>query len=178
MQDAVNIHQLMVEFHKKFRPPKKTGFNPHFRQPYFKLEDLNGAITPLANELGMYVTHHLSDGGLQTSIIADGQTLISTFPIPNGNNPQVMGSWLTYGMRYNLCALFNIAENDDDGEAAAINSPKLATDEQWATINDYIESGNPFLDEERLEYLETHKDSLLEADAARLIEKMKEADND
>ena len=42
-------------------------------------------------------------------------------------NPQVTGSNLTYFKRYNLCGLFNIAEEDDDGDSGRMASQQVAT---------------------------------------------------
>ena len=40
----MSIHAKMVEFHKAFHGVQKTGYNTHFKQAYFKLEDVLKAI--------------------------------------------------------------------------------------------------------------------------------------
>lgn len=70
---------------------------------------------PAPVELG---TGHI---GLETRLthITTGQWLssITVIPLPK-NDPQGMGSAITYARRYSLCAILGIITEDDDGNAA------------------------------------------------------------
>jgi hypothetical protein len=137
----MSIHKKLIEFHKKFNGAKKTGVNPHFKSEHFTLDDVVHATTATLNEIGLYVTHYVDGDALVTAIYDEsGESLTSKFPMQLNSNPQAMGSLVTYYKRYNLCALLNIAEADDDGNAAAAAAPKLITDEQYALINEYANS--------------------------------------
>lgn len=137
----MSIHAKMIEFHKKFKGTKKTGLNPHFGQAHFTLEDLVHAITPVMNELGMYILHRVEDGCLMTAIIDEaGESLSSSIPMVTNGNPQAAGSAVTYYKRYNICALLNIAESDDDGAAANAESAKTISDQELIEIRDELEA--------------------------------------
>ena len=49
-----------------------------------------------------------------------GEVINGEWPLPAGGNPQQIGSALTYGRRYTLCAVTGIApDEDDDGHQAS-----------------------------------------------------------
>jgi hypothetical protein len=54
-----------------------------------------------------------------------GEWISSTtvIPLPK-NDPQGMGSAITYARRYSLCAMLGIITEDDDGNAASIHPQK------------------------------------------------------
>lgn len=164
----MSIHAKMLEFHKQFRGAEKTGYNTHFKQAYFKLDDITAAITPILNELGVYVYSATDGGKLTTSVIdvESGECNKSHFPLPESQNPQVHGSSLTYGMRYNLCALFGIAETDDDGEAAAINQPKAVSDKTAIILRD-LADGN----DERTAFLDKRLNTMTEDAATTIVQR-------
>ena len=171
----MSIHQKMIQFHKAFNGAKKTGVNPHFNSVHFTLDDITRAVTPALNELGLYISHRqvLTDGQLLcVASITDeeGDCIESVLPIPQSQNPQVVGSALTYFRRYNICALLNIAEADDDGNASAAVADD-ATPDQLATIKDFEDAGQ--IPEITLQWLKSHP-HLTGTQATKLIEKLKE----
>ena len=172
----MSIHAKLLEFHKRFRGAEKTGINTHFNQTYYKLEDVNHAVTPLLNELGIYIIHRIDGGQLITALIVDeGDGVISSFPLPASENPQVIGSAITYGKRNNLCALLNISEPDDDGEAAAINQPQPASMETLAAIRDYLESLDGDITPEMARFFDQHPiDKMTEPQAVAVLKRLKE----
>ena len=175
----MSIHGKLLEFHKRFKGAEKTGFNPHFKQAHFTLEDVNHAVTPILNDVGVYILHHLADGRLVTVLIGEGEdgkdAVTSAFPLPVTDNPQVLGSAITYGKRYNLCALLNISEPDDDGEAAAINQPEPASMETLAAIRDYLESMDGDITPEMAKFFAQHPiDKMNEPQAVAVLKRLKE----
>jgi len=163
------IHEKLIEFHRQFKGVKASGVNPHFKSEYIKLEDLVKAITlPLA-DLGMYVTHYMDDNILHTAITAeDGELIMSRYVMTPSANPQTMGSQVTYAKRYNLCALLNIAEADDDGAAAAAAQPKPASIETIAALTTQIESMGE-LSDEQADFFERYPVNTLNEDQAKKI---------
>lgn len=56
-------------------------------------------------------------------------------------DPQALGSAVTYGRRYSLCAIINLASDDDDGEAAMNrngNTAKATTNNEVAILTKHI----------------------------------------
>ncbi len=106
----------------------KTGGEYSYR--YADLSDIIDAIRdPLASN-GLAVTSGTEHNGhftLNSRLIHEsGQWIEASYPLPDGSiRAQEMGSAITYGRRYTLCALLGIvAEDDDDGEAAPATPPK------------------------------------------------------
>jgi hypothetical protein len=161
----MSIHKKLIDFHKEFSGARKTGKNPHFKSEHFTLDDVVHATTPILNKLGLYVTHYVDDNHLVTTVADEsGDSVSSRFPMQLSNNPQAMGSLVTYYKRYNLCALLNIAEADDDGNAAAAAAPAMADAKQLATL-EMLADG----DEARTDFIKKRGGSLTTEQAADII---------
>jgi hypothetical protein len=147
----MNINEALLAFAAEFVGAHKTGRNPHFKSDHFTLDDVINATTQVLQKHGLYVTHRtiLTESGsaMATSVIhaESGTEITSKIPLPQLSDPQKVGSAITYYKRYNLCALLNIAEADDDGNAAAVPepppTPMLATDAQRLLLGDFIAVG-------------------------------------
>lgn len=82
---------------------------------------------PLAKN-GLCQMQFVSSGELTVTVLTrvahtSGQFIESSITVPvAGNNAGSMGSAITYGRRYGLCALLGIAngESEDDGESAGV----------------------------------------------------------
>lgn len=97
--------------------------NPHFKSKYADLAMIRDTVTPALTKNGIAVVQG-TDTEDNTIVVftrlihKSGQWIESRFPIPY-DKPQTMGSGITYGRRYTLSAVTNIAaDEDDDGNAA------------------------------------------------------------
>jgi hypothetical protein len=100
--------------------------NPHFGNKYASLAKIVEALRPL---LGQYGFAWSATPGIWAGLVAMPYRLIwrdgtvvaeGTYPLPQDAKPQELGSAITYGRRYTLCAALNVvADEDDDGEAAS-----------------------------------------------------------
>jgi hypothetical protein len=104
----------------------KDATNPHFETRYADLASIMDACRgPLAKH-GLSVTQlpgrdeagHVT---LTTTLMhSSGQYIGSTIGVrPAQENPQVVGSILTYLRRYTLASVVGVVSDDDDGEAAS-----------------------------------------------------------
>ena len=104
----------------------KDATNPHFKTRYADLASIMDACRgPLAKH-GLSVTQlpgrdeagHVT---LTTTLMhSSGQYIGSTIGVrPAQENPQVVGSILTYLRRYTLASVVGVVSDDDDGEAAS-----------------------------------------------------------
>lgn len=97
--------------------------NPHFKSKYADLAMIRDTVTPALAKNGIAVvqgtdTEENSIVVFTRLIHSSGQWIESRFPIPY-DKPQTMGSGITYGRRYTLSAVTNIAaDEDDDGNQA------------------------------------------------------------
>ena len=111
----------------------KDANNPHFKSRYADLASIMDACrSPLAKH-GLAVSQlpcRENDGsvGLTTILLHEsGEFLGSSLTArPAQENPQVVGSLLTYLRRYALAAIVGVVSDDDDGEAAAAPARKPA----------------------------------------------------
>jgi len=112
----------LLEFKKQVNKIKKDGKNPHFKSNYATLPQILSEVKPLLSDLGLVLTQHTLDGKVWTSIIdvETGEVANSNIDIPQGLNPQQLGSALTYYRRQLLAGLLSLEiADDDDGRLAS-----------------------------------------------------------
>jgi len=122
-----NLSQSLVKFHATFKPIKKDAQNPFFKSDYLTLSGILDAVRqPLAaNGLAVVQTMRVNDVStlLVTKLLHEsGEELSSEMVMPVLQDPQKMGSLITYYKRYQLQALLGIstADEDDDGNSVSI----------------------------------------------------------
>ena len=135
MRTSEAIDQLATALafaQSEMKNAKLNKVNPHFKSKYADLAEIRDTVTPALSKHGIAVVNgtDATEGGLHvvTRLIhKSGQWIESRFPIAY-DKPQTMGSAITYGKRYNLAAVANIAaDEDDDANAAnekAVEKPK------------------------------------------------------
>jgi len=145
MTHSDNIDKILpafVAFQADMPPVPKDAVNPHFKNKYATLGAITEASRPHLAKHGLAVTQSLAwvDGTqlLITRIVhtsgqwmEDGGYALN----PTKNDPQGMGSAVTYARRYTLGATLGIiTEDDDDGNKAS--EPKQATELPWLNATD------------------------------------------
>lgn len=120
----------ILEVKKKIGTLSKNSANPFFKSKYLDLNSLLVHIEPLLIEQGLLLTQPIIDGLVISRIIdtETGATLLeSSLALPNIQDPQKLGSCITYYRRYTLKSLLSIAEDDDDGNGASKGVSELPT---------------------------------------------------
>lgn len=112
----------------------KTETNPFFKSKYMDINGLLAQLLPLLEKYKLTVVQPLmySDGKNQlVTIVSDEKEKIleSRIALPDLQDPQKMGSAITYYRRYSLQSLFLLQAQDDDGESA---KPKVGRKEYTA----------------------------------------------
>ena len=110
----------------EFEAASKDKTNPAFKSKYADLSSCLEAVRAGLIKHGLVVvqtTRPEGEGGsvllVTTLYHKSGQWISSELPIvADWNRPQAVGSAITYARRYSLCALLQISQEDDDGEAA------------------------------------------------------------
>ena len=127
------------------------GNNPHFRSRYATLTAVWDACRkPLAdNGLAVVQAFRVDESGmllLVTKLVhVSGEWMVSEYPVtPTKNDPQGLGSAVTYARRYTLSSLVGVvADDDDDGNAASGQAPQRQTNGNGAKpANVQIATGN------------------------------------
>lgn len=123
---GARIAAALVKAQAGFRAAKKTAANPFFRSKYATLAEVWEAVAPALTDAGIAVIQPISvdaAGGIfvDTALLhISGESLSCRCPVlfKDRDNPQTMGSAITYARRYSLSAMLGVVTEDDDGEAA------------------------------------------------------------
>lgn len=141
------IAQLRIQIGKISKDKK----NPFFNSQYFDINQLLDNLQPHLIELGIDVNQPIVDGKVVTEIIdLEGDDVKrSELTLPNLDDPQKMGSAITYYRRYTLQSLLALQAEDDDGNKASGKSDddnkewlNEADKERWMKAEAWVKKGN------------------------------------
>jgi hypothetical protein len=126
MTDATNIDEAMLAFQAD--PPSLTKDKRAHNSKYADLVQATDAILPKLNAVGvtwMTSTRFTDDGKFVLDYtlkhVASGTERPGVWPLKLSENPQQMGSQVTYARRYALMVATGVTaeDEDDDGNAAS-----------------------------------------------------------
>lgn len=124
MNEKIRKIQLAVG---KLQKDKK-GYN----YKYFDINQLVEKLLPFLDKEGITVTQPLGNlegrPALITRLQCGDEVSQTAVPLPDLDDPQKMGSVITYYRRYSLVSLFLLQSEDDDGVKAKVN-PKVESGE-------------------------------------------------
>ena len=111
----------------------KDKENPFYKSSYFDINNLIAQLLPILEKHGITVIQPLSNLNGKptiTTIVMDGDTRLvqADMPLPDIQDPQKMGSAITYYRRYALQSLFLLQAEDDDGNSAKPKAAKKVED--------------------------------------------------
>jgi hypothetical protein len=117
-----NIYNKISKIQKEIGKLKKDKQNPFFKSNYVDINGILEQLNPLLEKEGLVLIQPLSNvegrPALKT-ILTDGTDKIEeTTLLPDLQDPQKMGSCITYVRRYSIQSLFCLVTEDDDAESA------------------------------------------------------------
>ena len=131
-----SLASAMLKVQQQLQPAIKDARNTFVGNDYATLNSVMETCKDALLNHGIWLTQlpcpapvELGTGhiALETKLIhaESGEWISSTtvIPLPK-NDPQGMGSAITYARRYSLCAMLGIITEDDDGNAASIHPQK------------------------------------------------------
>lgn len=126
-QTIGELCKALTVFHLKVGDITKDAKNPFFKSTYATLQNIQDAIREPLIESGLIVSQHpVGDHGLTTLLMhSSGEWICSTYIMtPVKNDPQGIGSCITYQKRYALTSVLNlsIGDPDDDGNKATFGN--------------------------------------------------------
>lgn len=145
MQKEVMVQQAIIDFNNDFAEmSKKIPVIAHtkksFSTTYTPLEDIVNIVRPILSEYGFSVSFNneqLEKGFVTVTcqlrhkgghMIENALTLPTEAVTKGMNLMQAVGAAISYGKRYTLCGILNIATTaDDDNNGFAINAKEEAT---------------------------------------------------
>lgn len=122
----------LLEIQKEIGGIKKDSTNPFYKSKYFDINSLLEQVKPILNKHGVILLQGLTNINgklaLETSLISvEKSGTVSTWadlvrticPLPDIQDPQKIGSAITYFRRYALQSLLALEAEDDDGNVAS-----------------------------------------------------------
>jgi len=134
-ESITNIAKALILFQVKMGEVYKDAKNPFFKSSYATLSTIQESIKEPLIESGLTVCQFpTGDHGLTTLILHEsGEYLQCEYTMtPVKNDPQGIGSCLTYQKRYGLVSALNlnVQDSDDDGNYATYGNNK-PEDKPW-----------------------------------------------
>jgi hypothetical protein len=135
----------------------KNASNPFFKSKYLDLGEILSNLEPILQKHKLLLLQPVLDNSVYTEIhdLESGEIIKSAIPLPNIQDPQKIGSAITYYRRYSLQSLLALQTDDDDGNKA---SQKEVAKDATAEISKLLESSKDISE------LETNYKSLSESD--------------
>ena len=134
----------------------RGAHNPFHKSSYADLSSILNEIEPHLQKEGIAVLQPVHENHIVTTFVHTSGQYVSVMGTElvaaKQNDPQAMGSAITYARRYSLSAALSLnAEKDDDGEKAMNRKPskpsKLSLrvdDENWAKVINALQNGFTF----------------------------------
>lgn len=146
-----NLTKALALFHVKVGKIKKDAKNPFFKSNYASLSHILGEISDPLQESGLVITQFPDADGLVTMLIhaESGEYLSATYvmPVAKANDPQALGSAISYARRYAITSILNLNVEDDDGEKAMKRTPEKPAqdDKPWLNKGEQLNKAMDYL---------------------------------
>lgn len=122
----------------------KNASNPFFKSKYLDLGEILSNLEPILQKHKLLLLQPVLDNSVSTEIhdLESGEIIKSAIPLPNIQDPQKIGSAITYYRRYSLQSLLALQTDDDDANEASDNKPTKTTQtpktepEKWLNVLD------------------------------------------
>jgi len=122
-ETIVNLTKALAVFHAKVGKIKKDAKNPFFKSNYASLSNILDEIDDPLLESGLVITQFPDEDGLVSMLIhaESGEFISSNYrmPVAKQNDPQALGSSITYARRYAITSILSLNVEDDDGNKGA-----------------------------------------------------------
>lgn len=123
------IAEALVSAQKEIKFAAKDSTNPHFKSKYANINSVIEAVKAPLNNNNIAILQSLSPSDdnklhLTTRLIhSSGEWIEDTAVCPiQKQDPQGLGSAISYIRRYSISSLCALYADDDDGQSAALNA--------------------------------------------------------
>jgi hypothetical protein len=140
-ETIINLAKALIDFNSRVSKISKDAKNPFFKSNYASLSNIQDAISkPLAESGLVYSQMPTGVNGLCTILIhaESGEYMMDsyTMPVSKPNDPQAVGSAITYAKRYALAGILGLnIDDDDDGNKAAEKPKDPPVEKPWLNPN-------------------------------------------
>jgi len=137
-----NLSAALAKAQAKLQNAKNTADNPFYKSKYAPLGEVLDLVRPVLAENGLAVIQYpSSDDGkiisIHTMLVHESGEYIDFDPLSltaEKITPQGAGAAITYGRRYSVSGIFNIASEDDD-DGNSLEKPQNGAKQPSKTIN-------------------------------------------
>jgi hypothetical protein len=136
----MNLYTKLQEVKKEIGVISKDTTNPFFKSKYFDINGLLKHVEPLLQKNGLLLLQPIMDGDLYTEIVdvESEERVVSYITLPKMDDPQKLGSAVTYYRRYTLQSLLGLQAEDDDANAASEATRNRKPSKPWVNKDDKI----------------------------------------
>jgi len=125
----MNLYTKLNEVKKEIGAISKDSTNPFFKSKYFDINSLLKHVEPLLQKNGLLLLQPIIKGEVFSEIldIETFESVQSSIPLPQMDDPQKLGSAVTYYRRYTLQSLLGLQAEDDDANSASQSVKQKST---------------------------------------------------
>ena len=126
----MTIHEKLLKATSKMEKIKKDSDNPFYKSKYYDINSLLETVKPILEEEGLLLLQPIENNCVVSRIIdvETGDFVDSAMKIPDIDDPQKIGSCVSYFRRYTLSSLLSVEAEDDDANATV---KKKQDDKDW-----------------------------------------------
>jgi hypothetical protein len=146
MEKSTNISNLtkaLAQFHALVGKIGKDAKNPFFKSNYASLPHILTEVSDPLQQAGLVITQFPDGDALTTMLIhaESGEYIASsyTMPVAKANDPQALGSAISYARRYAITSILNLSIADDDAEMATkpVRQAQEEENRPWLNKSDF-----------------------------------------
>ncbi|PFD89183.1 recombinase [Bacillus thuringiensis] len=131
-ETIIELAKALVKFNSEVNKIAKDADNPFFKNNYATLDTIIDEIRPILSKHGLSIMQIPSGDGqnvtLKTLLLHESGEWLESDELtmkPVKNDPQAVGSCITYARRYSLAAFLSLnTGEDDDGNGATYGKDK------------------------------------------------------
>ena len=137
MSKQSSINEKLFNLQQEIGTISKDAKNPFYKSKYFDINSLIKQLQPLLNKHRLLLLQPIEEDMVVSKLICVDGTggVISGLKLPEINDPQKLGSCITYYRRYTLSSLLGLQSEDDDGNAASSKTENKTEDLKWLNPN-------------------------------------------
>ena len=122
-----NVNEKLFKLQQEIGTISKDTKNPFYKSKYFDINSLIKQLQPLLKKYRLLLLQPIEEDMVYSKIICVDGTggVISALKLPEINDPQKLGSAITYYRRYTLASLLGLQAVDDDGNLTVGASNQL-----------------------------------------------------
>lgn len=138
MSKQQSINEKLFALQQEIGAISKDANNPFYKSKYFDINSLLKQLQPLLKKHKLLLIQPIEEDMVYSKILCIEGTggVISGLKLPELNDPQKLGSAITYYRRYTLQSLLALQAEDDDGNVASgKTSSAIPNDRKWLNQN-------------------------------------------